>query len=195
MGTFPVLRFTSSPWFKREAVRVPRSLQVFVALVGIAYPASMRAQDQPGSLPARFASDSAAWQRILVYVVSSLSTHLLRTASDSSQQPWRISFPPDAPNRETLEAQLRTVLRARPVRDEDSVAYEIEFGSLVIAGDTGRVRVRTDFAERCRGSNRPGGYGNVDRVYVVRHPPGIWSIARTEGVLHGDRIGCRALRR
>ena len=151
---------------------------------------SVNAQERPGSLLGPFMSDSVAWQRILTYIVSSLSSHLVRTASDSSRQPWRISLPPDEPQRALLEAQLRTILRARPVAPQDTVVYELEIGPLAVANDTGRVRVRTDFASRCSGTTRSAGYGNVDRVYLVRHPPGIWSIARTEGVLHGDRVGC-----
>ena len=150
---------------------------------------------QSNTLPATFASDSAAWQRILVYVVSSLSTHFVRTASDTTRQPWRISLPADAPQRSALESHLRTILRARPVEAEDSVVYEVELGPFVVANDTGRVRVRTDFAQRCPGDSRSAGYGNIDRVFLVRHPQGLWSIARTEGVLHGDRLGCQSRRR
>ena len=137
-----------------------------------------------------FGSDSAAWERILIYVVSSLSTHLVRTAGDTARQPWRIVLPADAPQREMLEAKLRTILRARPVLEKDTEVYELEIKPLLIANDTGRVRVRTDFAQRCPGSGRSAGYGNIDHVYVVRRPPGVWSIARSEGVSHGDRMPC-----
>ena len=168
-----------------------RPLLVFAALVALTFHASsVSAQPRRGALPTSFMSDSVAWERILVYVISSLSTHLVRTASDTSRQPWRIALPPDEPQRTMLAARLRTLLRARPVLPEDTVVYELEIGPLVVANDTGRVRVRTDFAKRCPGTSRSGGYGNDDRVYVVRHPPGFWSIARTEGVLHGDRFGC-----
>jgi hypothetical protein len=176
---------------------LPRPLLVFVAaLVATTFhTSSVNAQARPGVLLAAFISDSVAWQRILIYVVSSLSPHLVRTASDTSRQPWRIGLPPDEPQRAVLEAQLRTILRARPVLPEDTVVYELEIGPFAVANDTGRVRVRTDFAARCSGTTRSAGYGNVDRVYVVRHPPGVWSIARTEGVLHGDRVGCPSPRR
>ncbi len=175
----------------RNRVSVQRRTLLAATLVASTLHAiSANAQERPNSLLAPFMSDSVAWQRILTYVVSSLSSHLVQTASDSSRQPWRISLPADEPQRALLEAQLRTILRARPVTPQDTVVYELEIGPFTVANDTGRVRVRTDFATRCPGSTRSAGYGNVDRVYVVRHPPGIWSIARTEGVLHGDRLGC-----
>lgn len=52
---------------------------VFVAgLVATTFHASsVNAQARPGALPAAFMADSVAWQRILVYVVSFLSTHLV----------------------------------------------------------------------------------------------------------------------
>jgi hypothetical protein len=175
-----------------QAFATRRPLLVFVAaLVTTTFqPSSLNAQARPGVLPAALMSDSVAWERILTYVVSSLSTHLVRTASDTSRQPWRISLPPDEPQHAVLEAQLRTILRARPVLPGDTVVYELEIGPLAVANDTGRVRVRTDFATRCSGTTRSGGFGNIDRVYVVRHPPLGWSIARSQGVQHGDRFGC-----
>jgi hypothetical protein len=149
------------------------------------------AQAQVERPSASFGTESTAWERILVYVVSSLSTHLVRTAGDTSLQPWKIVLPPDAPQREKLEAKLRTILRARPVLADDTVVYELEIGRLSIVKDTGRVSVRTDFARRCIiGKNQWTGYGNIDHVYVVLHPQGVWSVARSEGISHGDRIGC-----
>jgi hypothetical protein len=152
-------------------------------------PETARAQAER-ALPAALASDSVAWERIAVYVVSRLSTHLVRTASDTSPQPWRITLPPAEPQGRLLEMRLETILRARPIRSDDSVAYELDISPLAIANDTARVTVRTDFKKRCAGSVWSGGYVNVDRVFVVRHPRGFWSIARTEGVRHGDRFGC-----
>jgi hypothetical protein len=155
---------------------LPRRLPVFAAVLaaGTLHAGSLNAQARAGVPPAAFTSDSVAWEHILVYVVSSLSTHLVRTASDTSRQPWRISLPPGEPQRALLEAQLRTILRARPVLPGDTVVYELEIGPLAVAKDTGRVRVRTDFAARCSGTTRSAGFGNIDRVYVVRHPQG-WS--------------------
>jgi len=167
-----------------------RSILVAALLATTFQPSSVNAQTLPDALRASLRRDSTAWQRIIVYVVSSLSPHLVRTASDTARQPWRIALPPDAPQRRVLEAQLRTILRARPVLPEDTVAYELEIEPLVVVNDTGRVRVRTDFAQHCPGTSRSRGYANFDRVYIVRHPLG-WSIARSEGVLHGDRFGCR----
>lgn len=167
-----------------------RSVLVAALLAITFHTSSVNAQARPDALRASLRSDSTAWQRIIVYVVSHLSAHLVRTASDTARQPWRIALPPDAPQRRVLEAQLRTILRARPVLPEDTVAYELEIEPLIVVNDTGRVRVRTDFAQRCPGTSPSGGYSNVDRVYIVRHPLG-WSVARSEGVLHGDRFGCR----
>src|SRR3989337_2373376 len=99
----------------------PRSLLVLLAVLAATafHATSVNAQERSGALPAAFMTDSTAWQRILVYVVSSLSTHLVRTASDTSRQPWRIALPPDEPQRVMMEAQLRTILRARAVLPED----------------------------------------------------------------------------
>jgi hypothetical protein len=159
-------------------------------LVATTANSSVGAQQRTGALPPTFASDSVAWERILVYVVGQLSTHLVRTANDTARQPWRIALPADAPQRPLRERQLHTILRTRPTLSRDTVAYELEIGSLIVVNDTGRVVVRTDFARRCPGTSSSGGFENIDRVYVVRHPPGFWSIARSEGVRHGDRFGC-----
>lgn len=190
----------AAPPISSQLTRMNR-VSAFVAMVSVIGCASGQtrapeAAPQPeqqtaaGGFPASFASDSVAWQRVVTYVVSSLSTHLVRTAGDTARQPWRIIVPSDEPQRELVAAQLRTILRARPVVAKDSVAYEVEFGRLTVANDTARIEVREDFAIRCRGKTRTGGYANVHKVYVVRVPPGFWSVARSQSVLHGDRFGC-----
>ncbi|MEJ7758263.1 MAG: hypothetical protein WKF55_01595 [Gemmatimonadaceae bacterium] len=175
------------------------TLKVFVAVVVAAtfHASSVDAQARPGHFLAPLKTDSTAWQRILVHVVNSLSAHLVRTATDTARQPWRVALPPDEPQRALLETQLRTILRERPVLPEDTVFYELDIGPFTVAKDTGRVRVRTQFTTKCSGASRSTGYGNFDRVYVVRQPTGVWSIARSEGqgVLHGDRAGCPSLPR
>src|SRR5437763_11647166 len=85
-------------------------------------------------------SDSVAWQRVLVYVVRALSVELVRAAADAAGQPWELRLPPAEPQRQFLEAQLRTILRARAIRAADSVVRTLEIGELHIVGDTALVR-------------------------------------------------------
>jgi len=170
-------------------MRVPTVLAA--ALLAISVTArGAESQDPSPKFLAAFASDSVAWERILVYVIGSLSTHLVRTADDPTPQPWRITLPPDEPQRTLLETRLRTLLRARPVLSEDTVVYELRIDPLTVTADTARTVVRTSFRQRCAGSNRTQGYENVDQVYIVRHPPGFWGVALTAGVMHGDSLGC-----
>ncbi|MEP6834884.1 MAG: hypothetical protein ABJB74_15965 [Gemmatimonas sp.] len=85
-------------------------------------------------------TDSAAWQSVLMHVVSGLSTQLVRASLDTSLQPWRFQLPAGEPQRARLEAQLRTIQRARAAFGSDSVVYVLELGPLLIRGDTARVK-------------------------------------------------------
>lgn len=140
---------------------------------------------------ALLATDSVAWQRVLAYVVGSMSSSLVATSADAAAQPWILRLPADEPQRALLERQLRTLLRVRAPLPSDSVVRTLELGPLIVVRDTGYVRVQFDLARRCSASNRRGGYGNVDSVIVVRAPQlRAWGAARSAGVIHGDRAGC-----
>ena len=165
-----------------------RCLLAFALSLGVASGVSAQT---PAALLAELSSDSTAWQRVLAHVVGSLGTYLVRTAADSTRQPWTLEVPENEPQRRLLLRQLRTILRARPVATSDTVTFTPVLGPLTIRNDTARVTVRTDFARRCPDGTSTGGFGNVDSVFVPRSPPGAWGAARSARVLHGDRAACR----
>lgn len=135
-------------------------------------------------------SDSIAWQRILVYVVRALSVELVRAAADTAAQPWDVRLPVAEPQRRLLDAQLRTILRARPVDRADSVVHLLELGELRIVGDTALVAARFQETRRCPGSaTRTTGSGWSDTARVPRHP-GSWGVAFSRRAIVGDRVGC-----
>lgn len=142
------------------------------------------------AMAATLGTDSVAWQRVLVHVVSTLSPLIVRAAADPAPQPWDLRLPADERQRPLLESQLRRILRARPATAEDSVVYTLELGPLRVVGDTARVLMRTDVTGHCPGSTRVTGFGNEEEVLVPRAPPGFWGAARSERVRHGDRVGC-----
>ena len=136
-------------------------------------------------------SDSVAWQRVLVYVIRALSVELVRAATDTAGQPWELHLPPAEPQRQLLEAQLRTVLRARAIRPADSVVRILEIGELHIVGDTALVRVQLQETRRCPGTARTTGSGWMDTVRVPRHPQlTFWGAGFSRSTLVGDRVGC-----
>jgi hypothetical protein len=137
------------------------------------------------------ATDSVAWQRVLVYAVSTLASDLVATSADTSLKPWVIRLPTNEPQRALLERQLHLLLRARAPSPGDSVVRTLELGPLVIAGDSAAVRMTFDLTRRCPGSDRTSGYGNVATVVVPRHPQlRAWGAARAARITHGDRVGC-----
>ena len=150
-----------------------------------------RAQTRPRDQLATLATDSVAWQRVLAYVIGSLSSQLVATSSDTALQPWSIGIPAAEPQRALLEQQIRTLVRARAPLASDSVVRALELGPLIILRDTGYVRVQFSLTRRCAGSSTTTGYGNVDSVLVPRHPQlRVWGAARSAGARHGDRAGC-----
>jgi hypothetical protein len=153
-------------------------------------PPSAASQTRPDPLRA-LTTDSAAWQRVLAYVVNALSSDIVRTANDTSRQPWIVRLPADEPQRALLERQLTTILRARPPADMDSVFYTIELGPLRIEHDTARVHMRSDVARRCPGSTRTEGGGGSGDVLVPRSRSGLWGAARMNSGIAGDRVPCR----
>ena len=146
-------------------------------------------QDATAFLTRSF-SDSTLGQRVLTHMVGSLSTYLVRTGVDSNPQPWQLTLPDDAPHRELLLRQLRTILRARPALPTDTLIFSLTVGPLTVSNDTARVTVRMEFGKRCPGSGAIGGFVNTDSVFVPRHPRFGWAAARSAGVRHGDRGGC-----
>jgi hypothetical protein len=149
------------------------------------------AQGRPDSPFERLRSDSVAWQRVLVYVVRAVSSELVRSATDTRAQPWVLRMPPSEPQRHLLEAQLRTILRARPVTSDDSVIHSLDLGPLSILNDTARVEVRVDETRRCSGTTRTTGSGWVTTVLVPRHPKEkFWGAALSHSTVVGDRVSC-----
>jgi hypothetical protein len=157
-------------------------------------PAHDVACQQPPALAERFFSDSTLWDRVLQHVVRSLSTYLVRTSVDSNPQPWHLTLPDDAPDRDRLLRQLRIILRARPVRDSDTLVFTLRIGPLTVGNDTARVTVTADFARRCRGTAALAGFSYSDNVIVQRYPQAGWGAAKSAGAIAGDRVspaGCR----
>jgi hypothetical protein len=162
-------------------------------VLGLLMALAIGAQAQtPARSPfAALATDSTAWQRVLTYIVSSLASNIVEASADSAPQPWTIRLPDAEPQRVLLERQLRTIFRARGPLPSDTVLRSLTVGPLVVVGDSGYVKVQFDLTQRCGGSARTTGYGNVDSVIVPRHSQmKAWGAARSAGILHGDRFGC-----
>lgn len=158
--------------------------------VGVSAPTPrLAAQAMPGP-PTQFFSDSTLWQRIVTHVVGSLTTYLVRAGTDPNAQPWQLSIPLDAPQRDFLLGQLRTILRARPTAPSDSLTFMLIIEQPIVSDDTARLTVRTSFGKRCNAGTAMGGFSNIDKVLVPRHPRTGWGAARSTGVVHGDRAGC-----
>lgn len=144
--------------------------------------------------------DSAAWRPMLIYIIAKLSHNVLDAAIDTNPRPWKMSFPSTGANWPAIETHLRTVLRAREVLPGDSIVYELRIHDMTVSADTARVQVITGVTLDCPGGTGQGGYTNRDDVFAFRFSPGrslspsVWSAARSAGVLHGDRFGCRERR-
>lgn len=150
-----------------------------------------QAQAAGKAVPADMAADSVAWQRVLVHVVESLSPQLVSAASDTAAQPWELRLPVDEPQRMVLESQLRTILRARPATEGDSVVRTLTFGHLRVENDTARVSVQMNETRRCPGTMQTTGFGWSEEVLVPRHPQRrFWGAAFSGRGLVGDRVGC-----
>ena len=136
-------------------------------------------------------TDSAAWQSVLMHVVSGLSTQIVRVSLDANLQPWRFQLPDGEPQRARLEAQLRTILRARAAVSSDSIVYTLELGPLLIRGDTARVKASVSTTQRCPDTTRTTGSGWVETVLVPRHPRlRSWGAAFSRSSLVGDKVSC-----
>jgi len=157
---------------------------------------TLEAQGRPVVRLGQSPPDSAAWRPLLAYIIGNLANNVLDAAIDTTSQAWEMSFPATGAAWPAIEAHLRTVLRARPPVPGDTIVWELRIGELSVSADTARVQVITGMTRHCPGTTRPGGYGNVDRAFVVRHRSSVsystrfWGGARSAGGLHGDRFGC-----
>ena len=171
---------------RRSCISVVLALAVDSAGAG-----RLHAQVTPDRVFAALRSDSTVWERVLVHVVSSLSTELVREAADTGAQPWELHIAADEPRRHVLEAQLTTILRARPAATGDSVVHSLEIGPLRVQNDTARVEVRFEETRRCRGTTRTTGSGWAETVLVPRHPhQKYWGAAFSRSTIAGDRVLC-----
>ena len=137
--------------------------------------------------------DSAAWTPILAYVMRSLAHHTTRAALDTTTQAWHMTLPDSAPKWRGVETQLRLALRARAVAPADSIFFELRLGPMQVDNDTARAVFTTSMTRRCANSNQTTGYGNHEIIYAFRFGSGrlsAWSSGRSDGVRHGDRVGC-----
>jgi hypothetical protein len=141
--------------------------------------------------------DTAVVRPVLHFIVTRLSHHIARAATDTTAQPWSMSFPSSASPWPMVESHLRTALRARARSPADSQYYELKVGPLRVSGDTARVHLAVGFTQICRASGLRGGYENTEEVYLFRfQQAGVtrWSSARSDAVVNGDRFGCRPRR-
>lgn len=177
----------------RSRTRFAVALALALFLSG---PHRLDAQARHESPFARMRSDSVAWQMVLDFVVSRLSWELVRTAADTSAQPWRLRLPSDEPQRNLLETQLRRILRVRDVTSDDSVFETLEFGPLTIRKDTARVHVHVNETRRCAGTTRTTGSGWSTTVLVPRYgKEKVWGAARFLSTLVGDEVSCLVVTR
>jgi hypothetical protein len=158
-----------------------------IVLVCCALPSGIaQAQNAPAALP-----DTSVWRPIIEYSIKSLAPYVARVATDTASRAWRFQFPLTGAPWSLIESHFRTMLRARPPMPGDTV-HVFEIGEPVGSGDTVRVSITTDVSIHC--SAGTGGYRNTDNVFVYRVVTGpyrYWSSARSTGIRHGDRFGCR----
>lgn len=162
----------------------------FAVTLALAAPSVAHAQETPKPLVA-LTTDSAAWQSVLTYTVGALSSVLVTSATDPAAQPWRLEFPSDDPQESLIRTQLRTILRMRQVMPADTLVRSLEFGKLVISGDSARVDVRFTETRTCPGSSKTTGSGWSTTVLVPRDPTQkFWGAARSSVTRAGDRLPC-----
>src|SRR5689334_17574515 len=101
-------------------VRRRMSLSITLALA-FAWPRVMLSQEASNKAFAPLTTDSAAWQRVVVYTVGLLSSQLVASATDPSVQPWRLEIPSGEPQEHLIRSQLRTILRVRQVMPADTL--------------------------------------------------------------------------
>jgi hypothetical protein len=165
------------------------SVSIVVAFA-LAAPSVAHAQEPRKEFVA-LTTDSSAWQSVLMYTVQALSGTLVRSATDPTAQPWRVEFPSDDPQEALIRGQLRTILRIRQVMPADTLVRSLEFGKLVITGDTARVEVRFTETRTCPGSSKTTGSSWSTTVLVPREPKQkFWGAGRSRSTAVGDRLPC-----
>ena len=160
---------------------------VLALLVLVASPLTAQTTDRMAAL----GTDSVVWQRVLAHVVKSLASNMVAASVDTSSQPWVFRLPSNEPQRELLQRQLRTLLRARAALAADSVVRTLELGPFAIVRDSGYVRMQFDLTRRCPGTSQTTGFGYTDSIVVPRDPrTQAWGAPRSAGGIAGDRAGC-----
>ena len=168
-----------------------RTISLSIVLALSLRPTTVRTQETVNKAFAELATDSTAWQRVLAHVVGALSSQLVAAATDPAAQPWRLRLPSDDPQRQLLQTQLRTVLRAREAILGDTLVRSLDLGPLLIFNDTARVDVRFAETRKCPGTGRTTGFGWSTTVLVPRVPRfRFWGAAFSRATTHGDRVAC-----
>jgi len=171
--------------------RLARGARIVLAAEPRRWTAATMSIETANKAFAKLATDSTAWQHVLAHVVGALSPQLVAGATDPAAQPWRLRLPSDDPQRQLLQAQLRTVLRAREAIPGDTVVRSLNFGPLLISNDTARVDVSFEETRKCPGTGRTTGFGWSTTVLVPRVPRyRFWGAAFSRATTHGDRVAC-----
>ena len=153
-------------------------------------PSTLRSQQGAAATLAALTTDSTAWQRVIVYVVERLSGQLVNSATDPTAQPWELQLPDD-PQRALMQAQLRTILRARQIMPADTLLRSLKLGPLITSNDTARVDVDFEETRKCPGSSRTTGSGWSTTVLVPRDAQRkFWGAPISRATQHGDRVAC-----
>jgi hypothetical protein len=154
-------------------------------------PSSLRSQGGASNVFTPLTTDSTAWQRVVVYAVSALSSQLVASASDPTAQPWQLQLPSNEPQEQLIKMQLRTILRIRQAMPADTLVRSLEFGPLVISNDTARVQVRFEETRKCPQTGKTTGSGWATTVLVPREPrQKFWGSAFSRTTIVGDRLPC-----
>ena len=176
---------------QRSVRRDRRAILSIILVATLAWPSFAHAQQTATKIFAALTTDSTAWQRVLVYTVGALSAEIVASGTDPSPQPWVVKLPANEPQEQLIRTQLRTILRMRQVMPADTIVRSLEFGPLVITGDTARVDVHYDETLKCPGSSRTTGSGWATTVLVPREPrQKFWGAARSRITSVGDRVSC-----
>lgn len=142
--------------------------------------------------PAAARSDSTARARVLEHLWEILAPRLQAASLDTASQAWTLAFPDDELPWARIAAHLRSALRARDPLPSDTAVWRLTVGPVQVERDTAWATITVDYEHRCAPGARPGGWGNVHRVFAPRvGRDGPWGPARTRTVAHGARASCR----
>ena len=179
------------PQFQRSLRRNCAARLSILLAIAVFLPGPARAQQPTSKIFAALTTDSTAWQRVLVYTIGALSAEIVASATDPSPQPWLVKLPASEPQEQLIRTQLRTILRMRQVMPADTVVRSLEFGPLVITGDTAQVDIHYEQTRKCPGSARTTGSAWSTTVIVPRDPrQKFWGAARSLTGTVGDRLSC-----